>query len=62
MRYLMYCNSYDDYEYAAAGFKRIPGKIRRHLTHLDYSLAERKCPQGLPIARLMQEAKKKLGA
>ncbi len=61
MRYLMYCNSYDDYEYAAAGFKRIPGKIRRRLPHLDYSLAERKCPQGLPIARLMQEAIRTLG-
>ncbi len=61
MRYLMYCNSYDDYEYAAAGFKRIPGKIRRRLTHLDYSLAERKCPQGLPIARLMHEAIRTFG-
>jgi len=60
MRYLMYCNSYDDYEYAATGFKKIPEKIRRRLTHLNYALAERKCPQGLPIARLMQEAKKKL--
>ena len=59
MRYLMYCNSYDDYEYAAAGFKRIPRNIRNRLTHLDYALAERKCPQGLPIARLMQEAAKK---
>jgi predicted aldo/keto reductase-like oxidoreductase len=56
MRYLMYCNSYDDYEYAAAGFKRIPGNIRRDLTRLDYTRAERKCPQGLPIAQLMQEA------
>jgi predicted aldo/keto reductase-like oxidoreductase len=60
MRYLMYCNSYDDYEYAAACFKKIPENIRRRLTQLDYALAERKCPQGLPIARLMQEAKKKL--
>jgi predicted aldo/keto reductase-like oxidoreductase len=61
MRYLMYCNSYDDYEYAAAGFKRIPGKIRRRLAQLDYALAERKCPQGLPIARLMQEAIRTFG-
>jgi hypothetical protein len=61
MRYLMYCNSYDDYGLAAAGFKKIPQKIRTGLTRLDYSMAERKCPQGLPIARLMQEAKKKLG-
>ncbi|MCK5419596.1 MAG: aldo/keto reductase, partial [Desulfobacterales bacterium] len=56
MRYLMYCNSYDDYGLAAAGFKKIPQKIRTGLTRLDYSMAERKCPQGLPIARLMQEA------
>jgi predicted aldo/keto reductase-like oxidoreductase len=61
MRYLMYCNSYEDYDLAAAGFNKIPANIRRGLTDLDYSLAENKCPQGLPIAKLMQEAKKKLG-
>ncbi len=59
MRYLMYCNSYDDYELAATEFKKIPQKIRSRLTRLDYSLAERKCPQGLPIAKRMQEAAKK---
>ena len=61
MRYLMYSNSYDDDETAADGFKRIPGKIRRRLPHLDYATAERKCPQRLPIARLMQEAIRKFG-
>jgi predicted aldo/keto reductase-like oxidoreductase len=55
----MYCNSYDDYALAADGFKKIPQKIRKELTRLDYSMAERKCPQGLPIAKLMQEAAKK---
>ena len=59
MRYLMYCNSYDDYALAAAGFKKIPQKIRTRLTRLDYSMAESKCPQGLPITRLMREASKK---
>ena len=59
MRYLMYCNSYDDYKLAADSFRKIPEKIRRHLTHLDYSAAEYKCPQGLPIARLVQEAARK---
>ena len=59
MRYLMYCNSYEDYELATAGFKKIPQKIRTGLTRLDYSRAERKCPQGLPIARLIQEAARK---
>ena len=59
MRYLMYCNSYDDFDLAETEFKKIPHKIRKRLTRLDYSMAERKCPQRLPIARLMQEAAKK---
>jgi hypothetical protein len=61
MRYLMYCNSYDDYQRAADSFNKIPQEIRTRLTRLDYLMAERKCPQGLPIAKLMREAKKKLG-
>ena len=59
MRYLMYCNSYDDYELAMNEFKQIPRRVRNRLAGLDYSMAERKCPQGLPIARLMREAVKK---
>jgi len=59
MRYLMYCNSYDDYKLAADSFNKISQKIRRYFPQLDYSEAERKCPQGLPIAKLMQEAAKK---
>jgi predicted aldo/keto reductase-like oxidoreductase len=62
MRYLMYCNSYDDYKLAADSFRKIPEKIRRRLTRLDYSRAEKECPQGLPIAKLMREAKNKLEA
>jgi predicted aldo/keto reductase-like oxidoreductase len=62
MRYLMYCNSYNDYKLAVDGFNKIPQKIRARLTRLNYSGAERNCPQGLPIARLIQEAKKKLEA
>jgi predicted aldo/keto reductase-like oxidoreductase len=60
MRYLMYCNSYDDYQRAADSFNKIPQEIRTRLTRLDYLMAERNCPQGLPIAKLMREAKKKL--
>jgi predicted aldo/keto reductase-like oxidoreductase len=59
MRYLMYCNSYNDDKLAAEGFKKIPHKIRSRLTRLNYSMAERKCPQGLPIASLIQEAARK---
>ncbi len=61
MRYLMYCSSYNNYKLAADGFKKIPDKIRKQITRLDYSAAESRCPQGLPIARLMQEAGEKLG-
>jgi predicted aldo/keto reductase-like oxidoreductase len=61
MRYLMYCTSYHDDELAAGGFKKIPDKIRNQITRLDYSAAESRCPHGLPIARLMREAQKKLG-
>lgn len=62
MRYLMYSNSYGDDEMATAGFDQIPQRIRTALNRLDYSRAEQKCPHGLPIARLMREAKMKLEA
>ena len=62
MRYLMYRNSHGDYKLAAEGFNKIAEKVRRRLTRLDYSRAEKKCPQGLPIAKLMREAKNKLEA
>jgi predicted aldo/keto reductase-like oxidoreductase len=60
MRYLMYANSYDDHALAAAQFNQISPRVQSRLTRLDYATAERKCPQGLPIAQLMQAAKKKL--
>ncbi|CAB1065033.1 Ferredoxin [Olavius sp. associated proteobacterium Delta 1] len=56
MRYLMYCRSYGDRHYASAEFKKIPQKIRDGLTGVDYSSAEKKCPQKMAIAKLMQEA------
>ncbi len=60
MRCLMYANSYDDNTLAVEEFNKIPPSVQLRLTHLDYSKAERQCPQGLPIARLIQEAIKKL--
>jgi len=56
MRYLMYYRSYGEFEYAAVRFKTIPENIRWQMTHLDYSLAEQKCPQKMPIGKLMKEA------
>ena len=56
MRCLMYARSYGDHYRAQVEFRDIPGSIRGRLTALDYTAAERKCPQNMPIGRLMAEA------
>jgi len=60
MRYLMYYNSYGEHDQARECFAGIPSEIRRKLTKLDYSVAEARCPQRLPIAKLINEAAEKL--
>jgi predicted aldo/keto reductase-like oxidoreductase len=56
MRYLMYCRGYGEPERARSAFRRIPSKTRNIMASLDYKEAERKCPQGMQIGRLMREA------
>ena len=60
MRFLMYANSYNDKQRAMAEFNKIPPDVQARLTRLDYSMAERRCPQNLPIAQLIQAAIKTL--
>jgi len=60
MRYLMYYNSYGDRNRARELFAQIPAKVRNRLLSLDYRLAEARCPQHLPIGRLVAEAVSKL--
>jgi hypothetical protein len=60
MRYLMYHDSYGEKEEAKRLFANIPAGARDRLPTTDYSLAEARCPQRMPIARLMAEAVKKL--
>ncbi|MFA5240159.1 MAG: aldo/keto reductase [Phycisphaerae bacterium] len=60
MRYLMYYNSYGVKEEARELFAQIPGDVRSRLLRTDYSSAEARCPQHLPIAKLMAEAVGKL--
>jgi len=60
MRYLMYYNSYGERDNARELFAQIPGKVRDRLLSTDYSLAETRCPQRMPIAKLMAEAFTKL--
>jgi aryl-alcohol dehydrogenase-like predicted oxidoreductase len=60
MRYLMYYNSYGDRDRARELFAQIPAGVRNRLLSTDYSLAETRCPQHLPIAKLVAEAVSKL--
>jgi predicted aldo/keto reductase-like oxidoreductase len=60
MRYLMYCRDYGDRDYAIAQFNRIPENIRRQMAGLDYTPAEKRCPQKMAIGRLMREAVEEL--
>jgi len=60
MRYLMYYNSYGKKDWARELFAEIPGNVRNRLLSIDYSAAEARCPQHLPIAKLVAEAVSKL--
>jgi hypothetical protein len=56
MRHLMYYHSYGDRDLARSQFAGLPGDFRARLAELDFTEAERRCPNGLPIARLMKKA------
>ena len=56
MRYLMYSRSYRNQEQSRSLYNKISKKTRNRLATTDYSLAEQRCPQGMPIGRLMRGA------
>ena len=60
MRYLMYYNSYGNRNRARELFAQIPANVRNKLLRMDYSLAEARCPQCMPIGKLVAEAVSKL--
>jgi predicted aldo/keto reductase-like oxidoreductase len=60
MRYLMYYNSYGEHEKARELFAQIPGDVRNKLLSTNYRLAEARCPQRMPIGKLVAEAVSKL--
>ena len=49
-----------EHEEAKQLFAQIPAKVRNKLLSTDFSLAEARCPQHLPIGRLVAEAANKL--
>jgi predicted aldo/keto reductase-like oxidoreductase len=60
MRYLMYYESYGDRERARSLYGKLSPATRKRLGNIDYSLAENRCPQGIPIARVMKKAQRVL--
>jgi len=60
IRFLMYYNNYGDKERAKRLFRHIPAGVRGELLSTDYTLAEARCPQHLPIGKLVAEAVIKL--
>ena len=56
MRALMYHDGYGDVAEAKALFAHIPAGVRQRLLSIDYSAAEGKCPNRMPISRLVADA------
>jgi uncharacterized protein len=56
MRFHMYRQSYGRMDWAREHFQRLGPDVRRRLAATDFSVAERRCPQKMPIARLMRQA------
>jgi len=56
MRYLMYYHNYGYHRQATEKFMRLPQISRRRLAEIDYSQAEKGCPQNIPIGQFMQYA------
>jgi hypothetical protein len=52
----MYYNSYGEQAEAKRLFAQIPTGVRNKLLDMDYTLAEARCPQRLPIRELIAEA------
>ncbi|MGA2172253.1 MAG: aldo/keto reductase [Sedimentisphaerales bacterium] len=56
MRSLMYHNNYGNKQLARQSFAEIPANVRANLLNIDYSAAEARCPQRMPIAKLVRQA------
>lgn len=57
LRCLMYKNTYGEYEKAAEVFAELPSNAKANLASADYTNAQNICPQSIPIAVLMNQAK-----
>ena len=55
MRCAMYVNSYKDRDMALSVFNALPPEIRANLTQVDYSKAEKSCPQHVQIGKVLKQ-------
>ncbi|WP_054030078.1 aldo/keto reductase [Desulfatitalea tepidiphila] len=56
MRYHMYCRSYGRADWAREQFAALPEAVKSAMARADFTAAEARCPQGMPIGRLMRDA------
>ena len=56
MRSLMYANSYGDRDLGKTTYRELPSDVRKAIPGWDFTAAERRCPNKLPIGKLMREA------
>ncbi len=61
LRYLMYFESYGECDRARSLYAQLSPQVRQRLTRCDYSSAEKRCPQDLPIGMFIREAARILG-
>ena len=61
MRYLMYARGYRDRDRAIALYSSLPEETRADIIDIDYTLAEKRCPQKIAIGKIMRTAVKELG-
>ena len=54
MRYLMYVRAYKESRWAKEEFERIPDAVREKMARIDYTEAEKACPNRLAIGKLMR--------
>ncbi|MGA2322860.1 MAG: aldo/keto reductase [Sedimentisphaerales bacterium] len=60
MRALMYHDSYGDIAQAKSVFAEMPADVKQRLLSVDYSVAESRCPNHMPIGKLVADAAAKL--
>ncbi len=56
MRYLMYSRCYGEPGRTKSAFNELPLNVRNRMAAVNYRKAENRCPQRMPIGRLIREA------